>query len=347
MKALVYHGPRDLRYVEVETPKPKKGEVLVKVMAVSICGSDLSGFKGGNPMRVAPLIMGHEFSGVIAALGEGVTGMSPGDRVGVVTNLYCGKCQDCKDGLQNVCDYRYIIGTTMKAGGYNGAMAEYVVAPAEKIMPLPANVSFNGCALIEPLSISLRATKHADKLSGGVAGKTVAVFGAGPIGLMGIMCMKAFGARKIIAVDILQKRLDMALASGATDAVNSKGEVVREIRGLTGGLGVDIVFDAAGVAATVNAGIEIARNGGTILLVGMAQATMEIEYKHAVIKELKLLCSYMYTSEMREGLDLIAGGKMDVEKMITSVLPMSEGPRIFEELASGKSEEIKVILTNA
>jgi hypothetical protein len=202
MKALVYHGPRDLRYEEVDTPKPGKGEVLVKVRAVSICGSDLSGYKGGSAMRVPPLVMGHEFSGEIAQLGEGVTGLTPGDRVGVVTNLYCGKCQDCRDGLQNVCDHRYIIGTTMKAGSYNGAMADYVVAPAEKIMPLPGHVSFNECALVEPLSISLRATKHIGKLEG----KTVAVFGTGPIGLMGVMCLKAFGAKQIIAVDLLEKR---------------------------------------------------------------------------------------------------------------------------------------------
>ncbi len=342
MKALVYHGPRDLRYEEVATPAPKNGEVLVKVRAVSICGSDLSGYKGGSAMRVAPLIMGHEFSGEIAVLGQGVTGMKVGDRVGVVTNLYCGKCQDCKDGLDNVCDNRYIIGTTMKAGSYNGAMADYVLAPAEKIMPLPAHVSFNACAMVEPLSISLRATKHL----GDIKGKTVAVFGSGPIGLMGIMCLKAFGAAKIIAIDVLDNRLAMAKKCGATDGINSKGEVQAEVRKLTGGLGVDIVFDAAGVPATVNTGIEIVRNGGTMMLVGMASPKMEIEYKHAVVKELKLLTSYMYTTEMREGLQMIIDGKLDVRQMVTSVLPMSDGPRIFEDLASGNSTEIKVILTN-
>jgi 2-desacetyl-2-hydroxyethyl bacteriochlorophyllide A dehydrogenase len=342
MKALVYYGPRDLRYVEVETPQPKKGEVLVKVRSVSICGSDLSGYKGGSAMRVAPLIMGHEFSGEIFQLGEGVKGMKVGDRVGVVTNLFCGKCQDCLDGLDNVCNHRFIIGTTMKAGSYNGAMADYVVAPAEKIMPLPDKVSFDECALVEPLSISLRATKHA----GDLKGKTVAVFGTGPIGLMGVLCLKAFGAKKIIAIDLVDKRLKMALQCGATDTVNSKDDVIAAIGKLTGGLGVDIVFDAAGVAATVNTGIEIARNGGKLIMVGMASPTFEIEYKHAVCKELKLLGSYMYTSEMREGLKMIIDGKVNVKQMITSKYPMSEGPRIFEELASGNTTDIKVILTN-
>lgn len=346
MKALVYHGPRDLRYEEVETPKPRKGEVLIKVKAVSICGSDLSGYKGQSAMRIPPLVMGHEFSGEIAALGEGVSGLKPGDRVGVVTNLYCGECRDCKEGLQNVCDHRRIIGTTMKAGPHDGAMAEYVIAPAAKIMNLPNSVSFEECALVEPLSISLRATKHAEREAGGLKGKTVGVFGAGPIGLMGVMCMKAFGAGRIIAIDLVDKRLDMALSCGATDAVNSKGDVAAEVRKLTGGLGVDVVFDAAGVAATVNAGIEVARNGGVLLMVGMGSPTFEIEWKHAVVKELKLIASYMYTTEMREGLDLIIQGRMDVKRMITARYPMSEGPRIFEELASGRSEDVKVILTN-
>jgi 2-desacetyl-2-hydroxyethyl bacteriochlorophyllide A dehydrogenase len=342
MKALVYYGPRDLRYVEVETPKPKKSEVLVRVKSVSICGSDLAGYKGGSAMRKPPLIMGHEFSGQIAELGEGVAGLKAGARVGVVTNLYCGHCQDCRDGLDNVCDNRFIIGTTMKAGSYNGAMADYVVAPAEKIMSLPDNVSFAECALVEPLSISLRATKHA----GDLKGKTAAVFGTGPIGLMGVMCLKAFGAKRVIAIDILENRLKMALQCGATDAINSKDDVLAITRKMTDGIGIDVVFDAAGVAATVNTGIEIARNGGKLLMVGMASPTFEIEYKHAVCKELKLLGSYMYTSEMREGLQMISDGKMNVKQIITSTYPMAEGPRIFEELASGKTDDIKVILVN-
>ncbi len=342
MKALVYHGPRDLRYEEIETPKPKKGEVLVKIRSVSICGSDLSGYKGGSAMRVAPLVMGHEFSGEIAGLGQGVEGLSVGDRVGVVTNLYCGTCQDCRDGLTNICDQRFIIGTTMKAGSYNGAMADYVIAPAEKIMRLPDHVSFNECALVEPLSIALRAAKHA----GDLTGKTVAVFGSGPIGLLTTICVKMFGARRIIAIDLLDKRLKMAQKCGATDTVNSADNVMEVTQKMTGGVGVDVVFDAAGVAATINTGIDIVRNGGTIVMIGLASPTFEIEYKHAVAKELKLQGSYMYTSEMREGLQLIIDGKVNVKQIITSELPMSKGPEIFEELATGKSEEIKVILTN-
>ena len=230
MKALVYHGPRDLRYEEVATPAPKNGEVLVKVRAVSICGSDLSGYKGGSAMRVAPLIMGHEFSGEIAVLGQGVTGMKVGDRVGVVTSLYCGKCQDCKDGLDNVCDNRYIIGTTMKAGSYNGAMADYVLAPAEKIMPLPAHVSFNACAMVEPLSISLRATKHL----GDIKGKTVAVVGGGDAAVEGA----AIVAQVTKKLYVIHRRKEFKAEPYWVEKLKEKTNVTfvleRQVREITG-----------------------------------------------------------------------------------------------------------------
>lgn len=342
MKALVYSGPRDIRYMDVKTPEPKAGEVLIKVRAVSICGSDTGGYKGGSAMRVAPLIMGHEFSGEIAKLGSGVENLNVGDRVGVVTNLYCGYCADCKADLSNICDNRKIIGTTMVAGPYDGAMADYVVAPAEKIMPLPDNVSFNECALVEPLSISLRATKHAGDLNG----KTVAVYGAGPIGLLSIQCIKYFGAERIIAIDIVDDRLEMAKKCGATDVINSNDDVKGITRKMTEGVGVDVVFDAAGVPSTVNGGIDIVRNGGKVIWIGLAVPKFEIDYKHAVCKEITFQCSYMYTTEMVEGLEMIKTGKMNVAQIITGVYPMSEGPRLFEELATGNTKEIKVILYN-
>lgn len=342
MKALVYLGPYDLKYMEVETPEPKENEVLIKVKAVSICGSDLTGFKGESAMRVPPLIMGHEFSGEIAKLGDKVEGLKVGDRVIVETNLYCGYCADCKAGFSNVCDNRKIIGTTMKAGSYNGAMAEYVVAPAEKIILLPDNVSFNAAALTEPLAISLRATKHAGDLNG----KVVAVYGAGPIGLLTIQCAKFFGAKRIIAMDILKDRLEMAKKCGATDVANSRDEMIKLAREITEGVGVDVVFDAVGVADTVNSGVEIVRNGGKVVWIGLGAAKVDFDYKHAVCKEITFYCSYMYTTEMREGLEMIKTGRMNVEQIITGVYPMSEGPRIFEELAARKSKDIKVILYN-
>jgi 2-desacetyl-2-hydroxyethyl bacteriochlorophyllide A dehydrogenase len=342
MKALVFHGAKDIRYEDVETPSPQKGEVLVKVEAVSICGSDLAGYKGGNTMRVAPLIMGHEFSGVVAGLGEGVTTAKIGDKVGVYTNLYCGYCPACKAGLTNVCENRRIIGTTMPGGPYDGAMAEYLVAPVEKLLPLSGKRSFSEYALAEPLSTGLRAVR----LAGDVEGKTVAVIGCGPIGLLTIMVLKHAGAKIIAAMDVVDKRLAMAMQCGATHTINSKDDVPAFAHQLTDGTGIDIMFDCVGAQTTINLGADIVRLGGKVIWVGLAQPKIEFEFKHAAVKELTFQSVYLYITEMEEGLDLIESGDIDVKQIITSEYPMSEGPRIFAELASGNSDEIKVILKN-
>lgn len=342
MKALVFHGKEDIRYEEVETPQPRAGEVLVKVKAVSICGSDLAGYRGGNTMRVPPLIMGHEFAGEVAALGEGVTTAKVGDKVGVYTNMFCGYCPACKAGLTNVCENRRIIGTTMPGGSYNGAMAEYLIAPVGKLLPLSGKRSFSEYALAEPLSTGLRAVR----LAGDVKGKKVAVIGCGPIGLLTVMTLKHFGAKTIAAMDVLDKRLEMAKQSGATDVLNAKEDFNAFVRKLTENAGADIVFDCVGNAATVNLSAEIVRLGGKVIWVGLAQPKIEFEYKHAAVKELTFQSVYLYITEMEEGLDLIESGEINVAQIITSERPMSEGPKIFKELASGEAQEIKVILTN-
>ena len=342
MKALVFHGTEDIRYEEVETPSPKKGEVLVKVKAVSICGSDLAGYRGGNTMRVPPLIMGHEFAGEVAALGEGVTDAKIGDKVGVYTNMYCGYCPACKAGLPNVCENRRIIGTTMPGGPYDGAMAEYLIAPVAKLLPLSGKRTFSEYALAEPLSTGLRAVR----LAGDVKGKTVAVIGCGPIGLLTIMALKHFGAKTIAAMDVLDKRLDMAKQCGATHVLNAKEDFYAFTRKLTDNAGVDIVFDAVGNSKTVNLGPDLVRLGGKIIWVGLAQPKIEFEYKHAAVKELTFQSVYLYITEMEEGIELIESGEINVAQIITSERPLSEGPQIFKELISGDAKEIKVILRN-
>jgi len=344
MKALKFMGPRDMQYIDVPTPEPQKGEVRIAVKAVSICGSDSGGYKGGSLMRTPGLTFGHEFSGVIDKLGPEVEGFSVGQRVGVITNIFCGECRDCRDGLQNVCVNRAIIGTTMpKAGPYDGAMADFVIAPARKLVPLPDHISFIDAALAEPLSISLRAAKHVKDL----AGKTVVVYGAGPIGLLAVQCLRAREAGRIIAIARQDFRLEVAKNCGATHTINSANEDVAEaINKLTNGEGADVVFDCVGSQQTINDGVEIVRCGGIIVWVGLVSPVFEFDYKHAVCKEITFISSYMYTTEMQEGLELIASGKMDVGQIVTGVYPMSEGPKHFELIAAKESKDIKIILTN-
>lgn len=343
MKALVYLGPRDMRYMDVDKPEPGPDEVLISVKAVSICGSDTGGYKGGNPMRTPPLIMGHEFCGRVVALGKNVKDVPLDARVIAVTNLYCNNCPECAAGLPNICSHRRIIGTTMPGGPYNGAMADYVVAPAEKLIFLDDRISDIEAALAEPLAIALRAVGHA----GDLKDKTVLICGAGPIGLLTLICAKHSGAETLIVTDLVEDRLKMARDCGADHTLCLSGMAAADaVRTLTDGVGADVVFDAVGVADTLNGGIEAVRNGGLVVWIGLAAQLAELEYKHAVCKEIRFQGSYMYIDEMHKGIALIQSGVLDVARIVTGIYPMSDGPKIFEELVSGQSKDIKVILTN-
>lgn len=344
MKAYVYTKPFTIECQERPMPEPAEGEVRIKVKAVSICGSDTGGFKGTSAMRIAPLVMGHEFSGIVDAVGAGVDADKKGMRVGVYPNIACRKCPDCQAGLPNICDYRYIPGTTMPAGGRDGAYAEYVIVPATSLIPLPDKVSFEEASMFEPASVGLRGAK----MLGDIKGKTVAVFGAGPIGLLTMQSARILGAKTIIAIDIVDERLDFAKKLCADHIVNSgKEDAVKAVRKLTDGIGVDGSCDCVGISASLNACVKMTRNGGGVSMIGMASATVDgFEYKDCVAREIKLYGSYCYVDELWEINDLLAAGKYDFKSMITSVVPLEQIQNKMEELISGKSKDIKVILTD-
>lgn len=341
MKVLVYSGPLDIRIKEVEKPKPGPGEVCVKVKAVSICGSDLSGYRGKNAMRVAPLVMGHEFAGEIVELGENVHDVPIGMRVTVNPNVYCGKCPNCLAGRMNVCEFRRIVGTTMTRGSYDGAMAEYVCVPQMTIIPLPDNVSYEEGAVVEPLAVSL----HGAKKAGNVKGQVVAVIGAGPIGLLAVQCLKALGAKTVIATDIVDDRLAMARKCGADYVFNTRNDDLKQkVTEITNGAGAAAVFDAVGIHDSLNQAIDVVANGGNVIGVGMGAPVTEFEFKKLITHEINLLGSYTYTTEMQEAVELLREGKLKVKEMITTVAPLEKGPEVFADLVSGNSHDIKVIL---
>ncbi|RKL64400.1 galactitol-1-phosphate 5-dehydrogenase [Thermoanaerobacteraceae bacterium SP2] len=342
MKALVYNGPFDLKLKNIPKPEPAPGEVCIKVRAVSICGSDLTGYKGKSDMRVAPLVMGHEFSGVVCELGEGINDVKIGARVAVVPNLFCGKCNNCIDGNVNLCNFRKIVGTTMPAGSYNGAMAEYVCVRKEALLYLPDSISFNEAALLEPFAVSL----HAVKKAGNLKGKFALIVGAGPIGLLVVKCLKYFSAKTIVLTDLIDDRLYMGQKFGADVIINTdKKNAIDIIKSLTNNIGADVAFDAVGISASVNQCIDAVRNNGKIVLIGMASKNLDFEFKQVVCREIQLFGSYTYTTEMKECLDILSSGKIILNDMITGVFPLEDGPDIFNELAKGNPKHIKVILS--
>lgn len=341
MKALMYNGALDIGIIDMEKPKPAFGEVCIKVKAVSICGSDLSGYKGKNPMRVAPLVMGHEFAGDIVELGEGVTNLKVGMRVTANPHANCGQCQDCVSGRTHLCNFRKTTGTTMATGSTHGAMAEYVCLQERLVIVLPDEVSYDEAALIEPLAVSLRGAKKA----GNIKGQCVAVIGAGPIGLLAVQCLKGLGAKTVIATDIIDERLAVACKCGADVVVNSKkDDLLKQVKEMTAGVGVDAVLDAVGIRESIQQAIEMIRNGGNIVCVGMASPVIEFDLKKVICHEINLLGSYCYIDEMGEAVGMMQKGQIKVKDLITKVVPLEKGPSVFAELATGNPSDIKVIL---
>lgn len=344
MKSYVYTEPYKIELQERDIPVPGKGEVRIKVKAVSICGSDTGGFKGTSAMRIAPLVMGHEFAGVVDELGEDTDAGLKGLRVAVYPNIACGECPDCKAGLPNICDNRFIPGTTMPAGSLDGAYAEYVNVPAVNLIPLPESISFEEGSMFEPASVGLRGAK----MMGDIKGKTVAVFGAGPIGLLTVQSARILGAKTIISIDIVDDRLALAKKVGADFTVNSKEvDAVAKVKELTGGLGTNASADAVGISVSLNSCVKMTKNGGTVSMIGMGSAKVDgFEYKDCVAREIKLAGSYCYVDELWEIKDLLAAGKYDFKSLITSVVPLDQIQTKMEELISGKSKDVKVILTD-
>lgn len=346
MKAYVYTAPFTIEEQERPVPVPGKGQVRIQVKAVSICGSDSGGYKGTSAMRQAPLVMGHEFAGLVDAYGADVdeSEIPVGSRVVVYPNIPCKECPDCKAGLPNLCEERFIPGTTMPAGGYDGAMADYVVVPADKLILLPDSISFAEGSMFEPTSVALRGAQ----MLSDVAGKTVTVFGAGPIGLLGVECLKYLGAKEIICVDINEERLMIAKKCGATAVINSKEEdPVAKVMELTCGEGAFAGMDCVGIAISLNTSMKMVRNGGEIASVGMGVEKMDgFEYKYMVAHEMKLFGSYCYVDELYDIVDLLVEEKIDLKQLITSEVPMKEVSNKMNELVSGKSKDVKIILVN-
>jgi threonine dehydrogenase-like Zn-dependent dehydrogenase len=247
--------------------------------------------------------------------------------------------------MPNVCDHRLIPGTTEPGGNADGAMEDYLCVPAKNLIPLPDGVSFDEASCFEPASVGLRGAKN----MGDIIGKTVAIFGAGPIGLMTLQSAKIRGARRVIMIDMVDKRLELARKLGAWETINSRNypDVPARVRELTEGRGAWASADCVGIGVSINTAILMTRNGGTVAMIGMGAATVDkFEYKDCVAREIKLRGSYCYVDELWEIRDLLAAGKYDFKTMITCVAPMSEIQAKMEDLISGHTKEVKVVLTD-
>jgi len=341
MNALVLTEYKHLEYVEREKPVPGAGEVLVRVSACGICGSDVHGYDGSTGRRIPPLVMGHEAAGVVAELGPGVHRFQRGDRVTFDSTIYCGECPFCRRGDVNLCDRREVLGVSCGDYRRDGAFAEYVLVPERIVYRLPDSMPFAEAAMLEAVSVALHAVAVSD-LSGG---ETALVIGAGMIGLLTLQAARAAGCRRVFIADVDSTRLALAKTLGATDTLHLSGsDLVRTCQELTEGAGVDIVFEAVGRNETVATAIDAVRKGGTVTLIGNVTPEVTLPLQKVVSRQLRLQGTAASSGEYPQAIRMINNGTIQVKPLITAVAPLEEGPSWFERLYSHEPGLMKVVL---
>jgi len=342
MKSLLLSEYNHLEIAELPVPSAGPGDVLLRVEACGICGSDVHGYDGSSGRRIPPIVMGHEAAGTVAAMGDGVRGYAVGDRVTFDSTVYCGECAYCRRGEINLCDNRQVIGVSCGDYRRHGAFAEFVAVPQRILYPLPETISFAEAAMLEAVSVAL----HAVRVSGAKGGETALVIGAGMIGLLTLQAARAAGCARVFIADVDATRLELARQVGADEALLCSGaELAGEALKLTEGRGVDLAYEAVGRNETVAAAIDSTRKGGTVTLIGNIAPEVTLPLQKVVTRQLRLQGSCASAGEYPQAIELIASGKIKVAPLITAVAPLEEGPRWFSRLHAREPNLMKVILT--
>lgn len=344
IKAVVYHGPLDVRCESVPMPVCGADEIRVQVDACAVCGSDWKAYKSGNPRMRPPITMGHEFSGLIESIGAGVHGHALGERVVMATSVSCGECLYCRRGWRNLC-------TDLRPMGfyYNGGMAEFVTIPARAleqghVVKVPATVKAIHAALSEPVSCCVNAAENC----GIVQGDVVAVLGAGPMGILNACVAREFGASKIILSEVNPARLKQAGMFGFERLVNPATEdLTKIIMNETGGYGADVVIVSAPAAQPQEQAMTMVRKRGTVCLFASLPAgnsMLNVDSRPMHYGELRVVgTSDSTASHVQRSVELIAGGSLPVEKIASHVLRLDDIQQAFALMESG--EALRVVLT--
>lgn len=341
MKTAVMTGIRKMGFEERPMPKPKAGEVLVKLEYVGICGSDIHYYESGaigDYVVEPPFVLGHEPGGTVVEVGPGVDSLKPGDRVALEPGKTCGRCEFCKTGRYNLCPDVEFFATPP----VDGVFQEYVAHPADLCFKLPENVSTLEGALMEPLAVGF----HAAKQGGAQFGQKAVVLGAGCIGLVTMMALKACGVAQVYVVDLLENRLQKALELGADAVVNpQKEDAHSRILALTNGKGADLLVETAGSEATTRLCIAAAKRGGTVVLVGYSRTgELTLPISLLIDKELTVKTVFRYRNLYPLAIESVARGLVNLKGIVTDIYPLSEAPRAMEDSVLRKSEIVKAVL---
>ena len=341
MKALLLTDYMRLELVRMPEPEVGPQDVLVRVRACGICGSDVHGLDGSTGRRIPPLVMGHEAAGEIAQAGSGVSDLRLGERVTFDSTIYCGQCFYCARGERNLCQYRQVLGVSPGPYRRHGAFAEYVVVPRRIVYRLPDNLSFEHAAMIEAVSVAV----HAASLTPVRPGDTAVVVGSGMIGLLAIQALRHAGCERVIAVDTDPARLELARQLGAASSLNPRtADAVAAIREMTEGRGADVTIECVGAGEPVRTAIACLRPGGAATLVGNLEPAVEFPLQTVVTGQLRMQGSCASSGEYPASMELMSKGAIRVDPLISAVAPLAEGPAWFERLYRREANLMKVIL---
>src|SRR5215831_5441984 len=341
MKALLLSQYKKLEITDLPVPVPGPDELLVKVAACGICGSDVHGYDGSSGRRIPPIVMGHEAAGIVERVGAGVKNMKEGDRITFDSTIYCGECGFCRRGEMNLCDNRQVLGVS--CGDYRraGAFAEFVVLPARIAYPLPNDLSFPEAALLEAVSVALHAVSLVPIPPDG----TALVVGAGTIGLLVQQALKAAGCSRVFVTDLDETRLSLSQKLGATAVLRSGTELVESVLQLTGGVGADVVIEAVGNTPAIRTSIDCVRKGGSIVLVGNITPEVTIHLQKVVSRQIRLQGSCASAGEYPRAIELMSQGSINVKPLISAIAPLRDGPQWFERLYAHEPNLMKIVLT--
>jgi len=341
MKAAVLQRPLELTIEERPVPTPAPDEVLVKVMAVGICGSDVHYYEHGKigPYVVRkPLILGHECAGVVAATGKRATRYKTGDRVAIEPGVVCGRCEVCKSGRYNLCPDVQFLATPP----VDGAFAQYISIREDFLFPIPDALSFEEASMNEPLSVGIHACRRA-RLQ---PGATVAILGMGPVGLLAVAAVRAFGAETVIVGDLEPIRLEAAVRMGATHAINVREEdAAAAVRRLTGGRGADVAFETAGSSKALQAALASVKRGGRLVVVGLPpQDDVPLNVPFIADNEVDISGVFRYANTYKQGIRILSSGMADFGSLVTDRYPLERAAEAMERARTNKSGSLKVMV---
>jgi 2-desacetyl-2-hydroxyethyl bacteriochlorophyllide A dehydrogenase len=337
VKAVLVKEPGSVDVVDLPEPSPGADEVVIKVGACGICGTDVHIIDGEFPPTVYPIVIGHEFGGEVTAVGEKVRGIAVGDRVGVDPTLNCGACYYCQRGMGNLCERWNAVGVGHNQGGF----AEYVAVPAHVVYPIPSGMSMKAAALIEPVSCVVRGIHRLQPQPG----ETYLIYGAGPMGLLNAQVARYHGAGLVALIDLNQSRLDRARDEFGFPHVATSLDQLRDIAPR----GFDNVIEATGVTKVAEQAIDAVKRRGKLLLFGVCPPGEKASYDAFKIynEEITILGSMAVLNSYGPAIDIIAAGAIDTDGMVTDTFPLEDFPEALAYVRSGKGLKVQVAGTRA